>query len=72
MDLSVNAGWKYLKLAGLDPDRLYIVEPGRQISYGDELMKIGIMVDESAWGMENIEYGSIIIHLVCADNNAAV
>ncbi len=63
MELSVNGGWKYLKLAGLDQNKRYSVDHGRQISYGDELMKIGIMINEFEWGMENQEYGSKIIHL---------
>lgn len=67
LNLSANRGWKYLKLAGLVPDKLYRIDGGLQISYGDELMKIGIMIDEVEWEMENIEYGSKIVHLLCAD-----
>ncbi|MDF2942298.1 MAG: Alpha-galactosidase [Herbinix sp.] len=68
LNLSVNCGWKYLKLTGLDPDKLYSVNQGSQLSYGDELMKIGIMIDEFEWEMQNIEYGSKIVHLLCVEN----
>jgi len=68
LNLSVNCGWKYLKLAGLDADKLYSVNQGRQLSYGDELMKIGIMIDEIEWAMQNIEYGSQIVHLLCVES----
>ncbi len=67
MDLWVNGGWNYLKLSGLNPEKLYRVDGSKQASYGDELMKIGIMVDEFDWKMENIEYGSKIIHLQCVE-----
>lgn len=63
LELSVNGGWKYLKLAGLDPDKLYLTDLCKQEYYGDELMKIGIMIDEYEWGIGQIEYGSKIIHL---------
>lgn len=63
LELSVNGGWKYLKLAGLDPDKLYQTDLCKQEYFGDELMKIGIMIDEYEWGIGQIEYGSIIIHM---------
>ena len=60
---SVNGGWRFLKLAGLAPDRLYRTNLGTQEYFGDELMKIGIMIDEYEWGMEQTEYGSKIIYI---------
>ncbi|MFT4143049.1 MAG: alpha-galactosidase, partial [Mobilitalea sp.] len=72
LNLSVNSGWKYLKLAGLDPNKLYLVDRGRQLSYGDELIKIGIMINEFEWEMENIEYGSKIVHLLCEEKGTGI
>jgi alpha-galactosidase len=72
LNLSVNSGWKYLKLAGLAPNKLYLVDQGRQLSYGDELIKIGIMINEFEWEMENIEYGSKIVHLLCEEKDTGL
>lgn len=63
LELSVNGGWKYLKLAGLDTNKLYQTDLCRQVYFGDELMKIGIMIDEYEWEMGHVEYGSKLIHL---------
>lgn len=63
LEPSVNGGWRYLKLAGLDPDRRYQTNLSPQKYYGDELMKIGILIDEEEWGMGQREYGSILIRL---------
>ncbi len=41
---TINQGYYYLKLQGLDPDQLYQVDDKRY--YGDVLMNVGICVDE--------------------------
>ncbi|WP_246061951.1 GH36 C-terminal domain-containing protein [Paenibacillus oralis] len=47
----VNVGYKRLKLAGLDGDKKYrITNAGKRDYYGDELMAIGILLNDSTSG----------------------
>lgn len=47
----VNVGYKRLKLAGLDGDKKYrITNAGERDYYGDELMEIGILLNDSTSG----------------------
>lgn len=59
----VNTGWEFLKLEGLDPELEYSIENGVQISYGDELMNLGILLDEKRWDIPREDYASKILHL---------
>lgn len=59
----VNTGWDFLKLEGLDPDRLYSVNGGVQVSYGDELMNLGILLDQERFGIAKEDYASVILHI---------
>lgn len=59
----VNTGWDFLKLEGLDPDMLYSVNGGVQVSYGDELMNLGILLDQERFGIAKEDYASMILHI---------
>ena len=60
---NVNDGKRRLKLAGLDPDRLYHL--GDCEYYGDELMNIGLVLDERIAPEFNIgcDYRSFVVVL---------
>ncbi|MBP1044745.1 alpha-galactosidase [Enterococcus sp. BWM-S5] len=52
-----STAFHVLKLTGLDPNKEYIVEG--QIIGGDELMHLGLYIDEDMWG----DYASKLIYL---------
>lgn len=60
----VNGGFSRMKLAGLDPDRLYTLDNGKQY-YGDYLMNIGVDVQylDMPWYFDVGDYRSQMIVL---------
>lgn len=46
---TVNEHFDRLRLQGLDPEKLYQVN-GRKCFYGDELMRIGLIISDSTTG----------------------
>ncbi|MCD7866915.1 MAG: alpha-galactosidase [Clostridiales bacterium] len=61
----VNASWLRLRLAGLDPDRLYQVTWGEQSrqAHGDELMYAGIPIDRGYLTEKGEDFASIMFIL---------
>lgn len=72
-----NEGYKRIKLHGLDPDKLYNVQPLNIQVYGDELMNIGLILAENFtdradeyWGREHPgDYQSSIFTLSAIDSD---
>ena len=42
---------------------LYSVNGGVQVSYGDELMNLGILLDQERFGIAKEDYASVILHI---------
>lgn len=62
----VNAGFRRVRLAGLDPDRLYrVTAPDETVSfhYGDELMQAGLVTSDASCGENNTGEGDFIARL---------
>lgn len=61
---SVNEGWQRLKLVGLDEDRKYIINDNSQrYYYGDELMNIGIILDNKELCQNGSDFSSVIYYI---------
>lgn len=58
-----NPPWKRLKLAGLDENKQYKIN-GDKIYYGDELMNVGIIIDDTQLCAKGADFSSIIYHLI--------
>lgn len=60
----VNEGWNRLKLVGLDNNKKYIINNNQMIScFGDELMNIGIVIDDKELCNHSSDFSSIIYYL---------
>ena len=62
-----NPGWEYLKLRGLDTGRRYEVSGYCSTCYGDELMRIGLLLHPVLEKLPQEEYSSMLIHLKTVD-----
>ncbi len=61
---SANEGWKRLKLIGLDEDKKYIINnDNERYYYGDELMNIGIVLENNELCRDGTDFSSIIYYL---------
>ncbi len=59
-----NEGWNRLKLVGLDNNKKYIINNNQMIScFGDELMNIGIVIDDKELCNNSSDFSSIIYYL---------
>lgn len=62
----VNAGFRRVRLAGLDPDRLYrVTAPDGTVGchYGDELMQAGLVTSDASCGENTTGEGDFIARL---------
>ena len=61
---SANEGWQRLKLVGLDENRKYIINDNSQrYYYGDELMNIGIVLDNKELFQNGSDFSSILYYI---------
>ena len=61
---STNEGWKRYKLVGLAEDKKYMINGELQrVHFGDELMNIGIVVDNSEFCGNGADFSSVVFHL---------
>jgi len=59
-----NESFKRFKLVGLDPNKRYIINGSKQGEfYGDELMNIGIVIDDNELCCNGSDFSSIILCL---------
>lgn len=59
-----NEGWKRFKLIGLDINTQYSINSDAQrVHYGDELMNIGIVVNDDEFSANGTDYSSALYHL---------
>ena len=62
----VNAGFRRVRLAGLDPDRLYRVtapDGTARCHYGDELMQAGLVTSDGSCGENPTGEGDFLARL---------
>jgi alpha-galactosidase len=60
----VNEGWKRFRLAGLDTHTRYrINDDAQRLHYGDELMQIGIVVDDADSSDKGRDFSSALYYL---------
>ncbi len=59
----VNAGYRRIRLQGLDPDGLYAIEGQTETYYGDALMHAGLLLSDASCGEEKSEEGDYISRL---------
>lgn len=63
---SANEGWRRFKLTGLDEDKKYIINNNSQrYYYGDELMNIGIVVEDKNLSQNGTDFSSAIYYIKC-------
>lgn len=58
-----NHSYEFLCLKGLDPQKKYRINGIPNIHYGDELMYIGIPIDNSAFGFEGKDFSSVLLYI---------
>ncbi|WP_286209533.1 GH36 C-terminal domain-containing protein [Dubosiella newyorkensis] len=49
----INAPYRRLKLSGLNPEFMYSVSSKKDLFYGQELMKVGLIISDSSAGENN-------------------
>jgi alpha-galactosidase len=63
---SANEGWRRFKLTGLDEDKKYIINNNSQrYYYGDELMNIGIVLENKKLCQNETDFSSAIYYIKC-------
>lgn len=59
-----NKGYKRFRLKGLDINKKYIINDNEnEVYYGDELMNVGIVIDEENFCAKGMDFSSMIYYL---------